>query len=64
VTTTGTRFIRCDLGGASFDGRRIADSVFENCRMGDIIGKPAIEGPYSIIDPIGISASEVEASGR
>lgn len=46
----GTRFVSCDFRGANFTGRRLENTVFERCRLAGIVGKPAIEGPYQVIE--------------
>jgi len=47
-TTFGTRFERCDFRGANFTGRRLKDTVFERCKLAGVVGKPAIEGPFTV----------------
>lgn len=47
----GTHFVNCDFRGASFTGRRLENTVFERCKLGGIVGKPAIEGPYRVVRP-------------
>ena len=50
-TTRNARFIDCDFRGASFAGRRLDGTVFERCRFHGVVGKPAVEGTYTVIDP-------------
>lgn len=58
--TTRTRFERCDLRGANFTGRRLDGTVFDRCQMDGMIGKPTIEGPYTIVAPLGTTIEAIE----
>ena len=62
--TTRTRFERCDLRGAKLDGRRLDGTVFDRCRMDGLTGQPDIQGPYSIVAPVGATVDEIEAGWR
>ncbi len=46
-----TRFVRCDLRGASVKGLRLDGTVFEQCGLANTTGTPIVDGPYTVIDP-------------
>lgn len=50
-STTGTRFVNCDLREVKIGDRRLDGTVFDGCRFHDMIGKPRIEGNYTVINP-------------
>lgn len=50
-TTRGTRFERCDLRGTSWDGRLLAETVFDRCQLCGVKGKPIMAGPVTLIAP-------------
>lgn len=45
-----TRFVGCDLRGVTIGGRVLARVTFERCRVGGMVGKPALEGPVRFVD--------------
>jgi uncharacterized protein YjbI with pentapeptide repeats len=46
-----TTFRRCDLRGAKLEGRRLDGTKLIDCKLAGVIGKPAIEGPYTVERP-------------
>jgi uncharacterized protein YjbI with pentapeptide repeats len=50
-STTETWFIRCDLRGARLEGRRLAGTVFDRCKLAGVQGKPVVERPITILSP-------------
>jgi uncharacterized protein YjbI with pentapeptide repeats len=62
--TSRTHFERCDLRGVRLDGRRFDGTVFERCRMDGMAGRPEIVSPYSVIEPVGLTVRELEATWR
>ncbi|HSJ64426.1 MAG TPA: pentapeptide repeat-containing protein, partial [Gemmatimonadaceae bacterium] len=37
-----------DLRGANFEGRRLRDTSFINCKFAGVRGKPEIQGNYTV----------------
>ena len=48
ATTTGAVFRRCDFRGTHFDGRRLNNTSFIDCRFEGMHGAPEILGSYRI----------------
>ncbi len=56
-TTNATRFIDCDLRGVNFEGRHLANTVFERCRFHGATGKAVFDGPITV------TAADFSAAG-
>lgn len=46
----GAIFVRCDLRGSKWDGRRLHNVTFSECRMHDVRGRPNLDG-VRIVSP-------------
>ncbi len=64
----GSHFIDCDLRGLKVEGWRLADVVFERCRMHGLEGRPVLEGDVQVIDadlsPDGDAGPDAVGSAR
>lgn len=50
-STLNATFRRCDLRGASFEGRRFDNTKFIECAFAGVKGKPRLEGGYTVERP-------------
>jgi hypothetical protein len=48
ATTSGAAFRRCDFRGTHFDGRRLNNTTFVDCKFEGMHGAPEIVGSYRI----------------